>query len=535
MSANPKQIHDNQPLNLNATLTLAKDFDQETLFNTILTPLMKAYAEIIWFADPNVAATTEQTGNASNGTKSWTQMLSQKGYIDTTSKKYIELERMLHSIVCLHLLKDGSDQAYRYWIKAQGPGALQQKDFQNLHSLINTLIKQNKDAFKILEANLVYSDLGKTPEAKKRALQFNIHHPDHDDFMEAIYTANPKIRAQIIPSFQVLPQAVQLGILALHQAVPLHWGHAIHLEGGEKMFHKLLSAHHHPQAEQVHQAYISQICDVAASAAHINLNGAVAFNHSAYLGYESVVNTVFSVLKSRNAKIALQTLMQDRMTWLGYSTEAPSSSASKTTAEATTKMRILCRLGAFLRFYSKEEGQALKEAAESRLQSNDWQLLIQVFDIDQGVNLWNRNPTYMTTVLLNLQSTLTGHPLLKRCQSILDGAVILANIIQRAEQFNCHQLLTPICFNTLAGQVRLNPKWLSRNDFTIFNISFTIPHEPTFNRFFLDNVNEEQLTTILAITNLPKDPILFSVLSFCFNHYSKPHPEISEPPLKPST
>jgi len=137
----------------------------------------------------------------------------------------------------------------------------------------------------------------------------------------------------------------------------------------------------------------------------------------------------------------------------------------------------------------------------------------------------------MTTVLLNLNAAMTGRPLLERCQSILGGAVILANILQQSEQLNHHNLSTPLCFNPLAAQARSNPTWFIQKDFTIFNISFTIPHEPIFNRFFLDTVNEEQLTTILAVTKLPKDPVLFSVFSFCFNHYTRLDPEIS---LKPS-
>ncbi len=437
--------------------TPAAAYTQEGLFQEVVLPLFKSYPEIAWFADDSVAFTQEGVTSRTFA-KSWTAFLVEAGLLKKTDKKYIELERMVHSLVCFYLLENGTSEAYRYWVQNQTTAVLKEESFQDLHRVFKKFI-DTSERRKAVEASLVYSDLGKTPEAKKRAHQLGIVREDHDDFMEAVYSASSEVRNKIIPSFDQFNSVIQHHILELHLAVPLHWGHAIHLEGGEGLFSRLKSSQALPSF--INQAYLIQVCDVAAAQAHIQPNGFIAFNQSTYLGYRQVLEAIENLLKTKNPETTLFHLTLQKAEQLGL-------------AEDSENWSILARIGAFLRLSTKEEGTLLKKTAVLHWKKEDWQMVQDIFGLKSGLNQWKRNPTYLPAVLLNLfQST----PVIsEQYERALNGVLVLAKIGKEYQTQGSHLTLdSPLCFNSLAAQAKAHPEWFNPQPFHFLQIDWTHP------------------------------------------------------------
>lgn len=450
-------------------------YTQEQIFHAVILPTFNTYPEIAWFADPGVYATNEGIADPSN-TKSWTRLLSDQKLLEPSTKRYVELERMLHSLVCLRMLIDGSDQAYAYLVQAQTDPStrLKRETFDEIHRLTKTHTK-NPDIQKAIEASLVYSDLGKTPEAKRRAKEVGIMQADHDDFMEALYSASPEIRGAVIPSFEKLPEPIQKHILDLHLAVPLHWGHVLHLEGGQGMFARLVASQEkHPTSEDfVEQAFLIQLCDVAAQMAHNNLKGSVSLNEPTYLGYHTVLEVIKQLLIARDTKMALLDFADHRAKQLGLpSFMEPSESF------------IFARMAAFLRLYSQEEGRHLLRAVfDRRFQPEEWTLIQTMFGVDSGVNIWTRNPTYMPAFMLNLFNASKDPS--EKYQRALNGMLTLAKITNAYQEKRFQLSETPLCFNPLAGQATKNPEWFE--SFDALQIIWDKPQEITIQAPTLNN------------------------------------------------
>jgi len=450
-------------------------YSQEQLFYQVVLPLYQSYPEIAWFADPEVAATQEGTGG--NFGPSWTAALVREGLLPKTDKKYVELERMLHSLVCFRLLLEGSPAAYRYWVQSQERDSLSWKSFQALHRLAQEQTK-TREARKSIEASLVYSDLGKTPEAKRRAGYFGLIQKDHDEFMEAVYSAPIEVRNNILPSFEHLSPRVQERVLALHSQVPLHWGHVVHLEGGAGMFSRLV-AEHSQHSSQVHrvdfvkQAYLIQVCDVAAAQAHRSLRGSITFNEFTYLQYQGVLKTVEKLLKTKDAKIAFLDLAYSKLDIFGYSKKAIEQKEG-----VFQKLFILSRIGSFLRLHNKQEGALLKNTAEAHWSPEDWTIVEEMFGFESGINLWKRNPTYMPAVVLNLfNSTLKVS---EKYERALTGAFILAQIAKEYQIRGFQDSNTPLCFNSMAAQAQKYPQWFSKS-WSISQLDWSHPDSVVLN------------------------------------------------------
>lgn len=457
---------------------------QETLFKKIVLPTFRAYPEIAWFANDNVAATNEGSIEASSD-RSWTALLVQEKLLPFTNKKYIELERMLHSVVALHLLvSEESEKAYDYWIQAHPKNiVLTRQAFQALQQLARTYAG-TPEAFKVLEASLVYSDLGKTPIAKSRAKALGIIQADHDDFMEAIYAAPQATQEKIIPSLAKLDKTVREDLINLHKAVRLHWGHVSQLEGGPGMFLQLETSKAQGiiQAGQLNQAFLIQICDVAARSAHTSPKGLVAFDQPNYEVYQRVLTVISTLLEKGDSETALLALAQAQVKQLGLSSKP---------AEASEEELVLARMGALLRLHTSEQGKFLREAAQRTLTSQERNLLVEMFGLKTGINIWRRNPTYMPAVLLNLFNS-TSDPA-TQYERALQGILVLAKITQEYQKRGLHDSDTPLCFNDLAGQARSHPEWFDKP-------------------FSVDKLDWEHPKNIKFLAEFKPSPVVSSVL-----------------------
>lgn len=437
---------------------------QKKLFDTVILPLLQKYSGIIWFADEGVYATSE--GMVCNSlTKSWTSWLIKANKVSDTDKRYIELERMLHSVVCFYLLISNEfdlESVYRYWTQAQGNNSFSKDSLNDLRQLCKELTPTD---IKAIEASLVYSDLGKTPIAKERLhiiIGDSLQSSDHDDFITYLYSKDSATISKVIPDFDNLEKEVQLCIRQQHAAITLHWGHVFHLEGGVAMFENFLQACSQYCSEDnlinnfLKQAYLIQICDVAASKAHENLDGFIAFNQATYLGYKMIFETIKNLLHTKDPKQSLLYIIHQKAIQLGYLKEQDLTCKQLMVSKEEF---LLTRLGAFLRLSTIQEGKLLQQAAENIEKDNDgwtsneWLILEELFGFDSGINTWQRNPTYMPALIGVLFNSVKEET--QKYKMALHGFLILAKIAKKCkEERQCDERPSPLCFNSLAHQVK---------------------------------------------------------------------------------
>lgn len=419
------------------------------LYSSVIIQVFDKYPEITWFADQGVVITQE--ASADSKLSGWTEFLVKDGRLASTNKSYPELERMLQSVVCFHVLLQGVDQngeinlpAYNYWVQGQGNTVrLSQQDFMDLAKLAqkhgkNHIVKES------IEACLVYSDLGKTPQARINAKHYGLQLEDHDDLIKQVFTLENADIAKIIPSFATLDPNVQATVKILYSAVPLHWGHLCHLEGGINMFTALLASKSFTR-DALEQCYLINMCDVAGAAAHVNFNGALAFNKITNIRYRLVLNAIETLLAKRDPRFTLNFMRESVAQLLGFPMPLTANDA------------VLARMGAFLRFTSKEEGALLKHAS-AIYSAADWELMDHVFADFTGINTWTRNPTYMPALLLNVfnYNYPQGTEQIERYKNALATGLWLAKYCQ-AREHSASSNNEPINFNDLAGRAKADP------------------------------------------------------------------------------
>lgn len=441
-------------------------YSQHNLFKNIILPLTGKYKETLWFADEGVAVTQEKSSEPQK--PGWTEALIAEGKIaeSHTKGKYVELERMLSSVVFLHLFYEGGHDAYQKLVSVQNSKEkLSWNSFEAIHNLARRIIKNN-EAFNAIEAMLVYSDLGKTPKARKKAKEeLNIEHPDHDDWIEAVLNReNPSDIAKVIPSFFELSKENKMLLQKVADAMKIHLGHVLHLEGGEKMFDKFKIAVSKGGITEdiLGFAFLIQLCDVASSAAQVTNEGSLALIENAYQGYNIVYKALNVIRNGGNAEDALYLCLKERGERLDLNLNVP-------------KEKLLIRLTCMMRLYDKEDGDLLKESAK-QLDESSWQMVIEQFDLFAGMNAWTRNPTYIPAVLINLANfSGIGEKRSDKILRALNGAVCLAKYLAHyGHEESSRNSDTPLCFNSMAG--------LASKDPTHFNIKTFDPTQFEVNK-----------------------------------------------------
>ena len=443
------------------------NYSEDEIFEKIIIPVFNQYPEAKWFAADNVAITHEDPkGNPGPG---WTTKLSQANLItapqprENEINKYVELERMLSSIVYFNLFYDGSDEAYTKLISQQSNDKLTKQNFHAINQLMRK-VAQNNIAYDTLVTMLVYSDLGKAPQARFKASQVDSeldqHYPDHDDFIEAVLNRPIPDILKIIPSYFKLPKESKTFIANTASAMKIHLGHVLHIEGGEKMFEKFL---HAVNANKVNQAVLDfafaiQIADVAASAGQVTNAASLAFTDSTCKGYLLVKEVLQQITEGVAPKQALHHYLQTRAQWLELDM-------------TDSKQAILARLGCMLRYYTPEAGQKLLVYAQN-LDANDWNILCTQFIWDGGFNNWQRNPTYLPAVLLNI---------VKAGKNPVEAAVGIAKLFERYAQAGIAAASSnPLCLNTLAGIATKEPDLFSLKAFNVEQFAVDEQNNVTF-------------------------------------------------------
>jgi len=446
-----------------ATIPELKEYTDTEILDKIILPLLTKHKEILWFADKNVAVTQEAPGQSQKA--GWTQELVKLDLIKPFAGKYIELERMLSSIAFFHLLYEGTPAAYQKLTSVQKKEEqLSESAFKQLNQLARSVAK-DKQSYYAVALMLIVSDLGKTPIATERAKQHRLVQLDHDDFIETLLSQSKDIITDIIPSFAEVPEDTQAFITKVASAMKVHLGHALHIEGGQRLFAKFEEAvlAGKISKEVLDFAFLIQLSDVAAAAAHVDKDGSLSLVNNPCVGYQLVGESLKLIQAGKTAKDALQWYLQARGEQLGISSFEPLN-------------RVMIRLCCMMRLYSKAEGEVLLTAA-AKLSIEDSLLLIEQFGLETkeiGINTWKRNPTYLPAVLLNLGKFQDQRePLLDKITRALEGAVCVARLCRQyasvPENVNSEH---PLNFNSLAGLAISKPSLFSSEHFNPELFSF---------------------------------------------------------------
>lgn len=429
--------------------------DKQYFQNYILNDIFPRYfEEISWFANTDLRLATPEKANAFSE-ESWTDFLQSHEKISPCDgKKYIELERMLASLVFYQLFKIGDQDAYQFFYYHQRinqhiapDNYLSFESFQEIHDTIHTLLKNNPHLDKSIETMLVYSNLGKTRELDLKIKECIPQHnlpEDHDDLIEYLLQDQDKL-SLIIPSAKSLNSDMRIIISRLATTMKVHWEHLKHWEGSmEQMLGKFILAAREKKVnrEDILTTFIIQLCDVANSAAHGMMYTSALTEDSFQFYHQKSLPLLLKILDSQgeHGELHFQDYLQDITASFDLSLEIPNE-------------YLAARLSTMLRMTKREEAQAILNALNA-LDPFYQELLNEQLGQNGEINKWQRNPSYFNSVMLNLAGS--GKTLQEKAKWIVHGAICEAMIAQKVSQHFLNNA-TPCCFVELANAAIVEP------------------------------------------------------------------------------
>jgi len=413
---------------------------------------IKTYPELSWLLSKDVEHTQE--GTPIQQENSWSIKL--KGAF------YPEFERTMATLVNLYLILDGSDRAFNRFVASQPKeDALTKESFEKLHHYALKTTVSHTDGLKAVEIDLLLGDMGKTATARKLAKEFSIEEHDHDLFLGECLKKCP----QIFPTFLTLSPALQEELKASTALV--HFGHFSHLEGGPEILMKLRYSRlitSNPKA--LNLQLLAHALDISGARAHEDNRGSKAFTNKIFLSWNGMKD-VLSELKLGSEKDVISRYVKFRAGLLGL--------------DPTQKEDcMLVRIGALMRLFTPEEGQAMKKAYYA-LEDNQKEIVAEAFD--PFTPRQERTPTYIPALLVNFLNTTIKHCLTKEeaIQSCLqEGVVAVASFLKDYREGKLNRPYLPnmtLNFNKAAGQVKDNFKIFSTHTFSIAQGWNVILHE----------------------------------------------------------
>lgn len=409
------------------------------------------YPEILWLANRDVRKTEE--GQELEG--SYSEQLFQE--------KFIEFDRTIMTLRCLHLILDGGDAAYEQFSADQPANVrLSKESFRLLHKQGKELLETNGSGLsaaemrQALEASLVLGDMGKSEKARALFQVYGIKAPDHDDFhAEALQVLQE--HPDLSPTFARLPKKAQK--LLVKTANLAHYGHITHLEGGLSMFSKLKeSGLGAEDFSAVQFDLFVHTCDVAGALGHVNNRSSLMYTELTHRGVQAMKEACATFQDpAKTEEDAYRAYIAIRAGYLGLNPEDRIE-------------RVLTRIGAMLRLYSIEEGTWLKEAVRS-LREEEREKIVEQLDVQPGKKE-GRTPTYMPAVLVNLlsQEKLGSTKEERLKQTIRLGLPFLSKVLQKHQELLSEKRADPqipLNFNAIAGIVKKDPNRLQEAEFSI--------------------------------------------------------------------
>lgn len=400
------------------------------------------YPEILWLADAKVRKTEEGVATA------------QGAYSEQIfGQKFIEFDRTMMTLRCLHLILDGSEQAYQAFTAAQpAEMRLLRESFGKLHVQGMALLKSNHDGMseleimQAMEAALVLGDIGKSEVARGVFEPYGAKAPDHDDFHGEVMQILQQY-PELCPTFdRLMPVAKKL----LTQTANLaHYGHITHIEGGPAMFTQLKrSGIAESSSTALSFSLFIHMCDVAGALGHVNHHSSLVYTEPSYLGIQGTADACRVLTDPRKTAVdAYNAYLTIRANWLGLNAEDRTD-------------RALTRMGAMLRLFTPEEGLLLKQAV-LQLDLKTRTRMIAQLDLQDGKE-FGRTPTYMPAVLVNLANNpqLGSSKEERLSQAVILGLPFLSRVLETQQQLLLHgqtDAAIPLNFNKAAGVAKTAP------------------------------------------------------------------------------
>lgn len=397
------------------------------------------YPEILWLADENVRKTEE----------GWAAGVSHSERL--FGRKFVEFDRTIMTLNCLHLILDGSDDAYETFVSYQPQGEkLLRNSFISLHLEGQALLKSGweglseQEMLQAMETSLVLGDMGKSEKARELYRPLGIAAPDHDDFHGEALNKAP----ELCPSFTKLPKAAKT--LLQKTANLAHYGHIFHLEGGPSMY-TLLKESGLACQDPTALAFdlFVHTCDVAGAQGHVNQTSSLSYKEKTHLAEKAMEKSVWILSDPTKGEADAY---NDYLSFLAHLLGLDPNERVE---------RAVIRLGAMLRLYAKAEGTILKNAIAD-LEPSDKEMIIKQFDLQPGEELL-RTPTYMPVVLLNLSKSLD------LTEAVTIGLPFIARVLEQHKQNIADGLADPnipLNFNKM-GSVAKNSPYDLMGDFFI--------------------------------------------------------------------
>lgn len=421
--------------------------------NKLINNLLERYPELPeWYANSNVIP------SAIEGTESISKSYSEILF----EEKYLEFDRVLLKLQCLHWFVDGSKNAYNELTQDQpSDGKLSRKSFKAIHQKFKDFIDKNPlgliadEMIQLMEATLILKSLGKSGVAKE---QFEIFGENHEEcFLDAM--ALFKNKPELCTIFKNLPIAAQEHLIKT--SIKFEIGNIIHLLGRAGMFSEIRK--NKLTEFEIDFLYMIYSCSASGSKAHVNKNSSIVYTESTH----RIIETNWTACKlliedsGKNEKDVYASYLNVRAEWLKFNPD-------------DAQGLVLTKIGAMFRLVTPEDGEILEDVYSEL--GKDIRKTITVYLYFLECNEKVPTPKYIHAFLYNLSNNnkLSDKRDARLRHAIQIGIRVLAEIYERySEQLILKNIdeKTPLDFTKFADIAKKYPLDFLNKDF-VKDISF---------------------------------------------------------------
>lgn len=337
---------------------------------------------------------------------------------------HIEIKRSLSRRNCLHLLIDGSEEAYKQFISTQNKSeALAYSTFKYFSEY---LASQSQSAKEVLEAScfIAVSDQAKILAKQKNA----IFSYDSEKFL----TDTIKQCPDIYPIVGLLTKQAK-NLLSFIYLANSHARHMLYTEGGNNMFAVL-------KENIISGSLTKEQFDLWLSRWIINIAG--------FRGHEAPLGSIYLTEKTAQAVIMLQEELSKLFDNPNY--DALNGYLQKRAEQLGVKSLYLAHLGCSMRLYSANEGKVLQDWFNQLSQTTQTQL---EESYQKTCSTMKTTPTYEVAVMDNLRAMGLSIAETLDIASLISTAA--TNIYKEGIKQGKIEEKTPLCFRDVAFKENL--------------------------------------------------------------------------------
>lgn len=357
-----------------------------------------------------------------------------KASLTFQNKKLIELERTFTAIHCYHLCQEGN---YAAFIETQ-EDLTDKLTLENFSALgqITQSIAPDTDSQAVLEALIIFSDLGKSPETRELAEMEGIDATlDTDDLMLAILQLPEDKIGKIIPRYKHLNESAKQMLKEAYPFMTICFGHLFFLEGNAKTLEDIErvlrnmspSIALERRQQLLNLVFAAQFFDANGAQGQKFMYGSRTCTNDFYRGYIFMLETM-QKLHHQSAAVVSEAYRTQRAEWMGLSINQ---------FEKKEDFDVVLRLGCTLRLFNTETDRATAQAfkiAFYSLPPAHQQLLSKELNFNSldGLNQFAHSPNYIATGGQNICRNNPGTPLSSEdIQNVLNYTIVLARLIKK--------------------------------------------------------------------------------------------------------